>query len=217
MCFSATASFTSSALLAGIGILSLRSAKPKSLRFFASIPLFFAMQQAGEGLLWLSVLNNNQWLATISTYFYLFFALLFWPFWVPLSLFGVEISKHAKELLYFFIKIGIFFDLVMFAYGYLTASAAIVGNHIQYDIPGIENYYPLFLIWYCVATIVPFFIATYYPFRFFGIAVAFSLGYSSWYYYTYIVSVWCFFAALLSVSIWILVSTYPHKDSGSSD
>ena len=58
MCFSATASFSTGALLLGIGTLTLRSAlaahQQRELPF-AAIPLLFATQQLIEGMIWLTV------------------------------------------------------------------------------------------------------------------------------------------------------------------
>lgn len=53
MCFSATASFTASAVLGITGIATLRQVKFKSLIFLACLPLLFAIQQFNEGLIWL--------------------------------------------------------------------------------------------------------------------------------------------------------------------
>lgn len=54
MCFSDTASVTADALLTGVGTLTLRSAsRPRELPF-AAIPLLFAIQSVGEGVIWLT-------------------------------------------------------------------------------------------------------------------------------------------------------------------
>ncbi len=52
MCFSATASFTASGILAAVGLLSIAKARTLPMRIFASTPLLFAIQQASEGVLW---------------------------------------------------------------------------------------------------------------------------------------------------------------------
>ena len=55
MCFSAEASFTSSAVLALIGYASIKAAPSKSKLFLAAIPCFFALQQFSEGIIWLNL------------------------------------------------------------------------------------------------------------------------------------------------------------------
>ena len=52
MCFSAGASFTSAGILTILGILSIKKA-PREYRLFAMMPLFFAIQQYCEGIIWL--------------------------------------------------------------------------------------------------------------------------------------------------------------------
>ena len=54
MCFSASASFLAASLLLVTGIYALKKVKSKKQIPLALIPLFFAFQQAAEGVIWLS-------------------------------------------------------------------------------------------------------------------------------------------------------------------
>ena len=58
MCFSASASFAASAALVSLGLLAVKKTDNKKDIPFFSIPFGFALQQAIEGLLWLSVNNS---------------------------------------------------------------------------------------------------------------------------------------------------------------
>ena len=212
MCFSAQASFITSAILIAIGLASINKAQSKSLKFFASIPLFFAIQQAAEGLVWLGLTNSYPLFTSLGTSIYLFFAYFFWPVWMPLSLFLIEDFFSRKKILLSLIIIGVCFDLLVLLLGCCSASAEIVGNHVQYTIPGLEPYYIVLTVLYCTATILPFFIASHYYFWVFGVALAISLMGSYWYYYTYVTSIWCFFVALLSMLVLAIVIRY-QKDN----
>lgn len=54
MCFSATASFVASGVLATIGVATLRHVREPRALLFASVPLLFAGHQFCEGLVWLA-------------------------------------------------------------------------------------------------------------------------------------------------------------------
>ena len=194
MCYSASTSFITSGILCAIGIACLQKARPTSLKFFACMPLFFAIQQAAEGMVWFGLSNQYAALASLGTAFYLFFAYLFWPVWIPLSLFLVEEFFSRKKILLSLIIVGICFDILVLILGCCSASAEIVGNHLQYTIPGLEPYSIVLAVLYCTAVIVPFFIASHYLFWIFGTCLAIALAGSYWYYYTYVTSMWCFFA-----------------------
>jgi len=94
MCFSATASFTAAALLAPVGMASVRSALAAAPRPeggtarlpLAATPLIFALQQAIEGMVWLGVVRHPAAPFTeAAALAYLFFAYAFWPFWIPFA------------------------------------------------------------------------------------------------------------------------------------
>ncbi len=106
MCFSTSASFGAGAILAVIGVASIKKAKSPSETFFASIPLIFSFQQFTEGFVWLSLSNPTYaFLQQISTYTFLFIAQVIWPTWVPLSIFLLE--KKSKRKIIQKILIGI--------------------------------------------------------------------------------------------------------------
>ncbi|KTD57119.1 hypothetical protein Lsai_1723 [Legionella sainthelensi] len=56
MCFSASASFTAAGVIAAVGICSLLKARTYPLFLFALTPLFFAVQQALEGIVWITLM-----------------------------------------------------------------------------------------------------------------------------------------------------------------
>jgi len=100
MCFSPEASFTASAVLLAAGVISVRESKFTAKLLFAVIPLLFAAQQFSEGILWLALQHTKyeNWQRP-ATIFFLIFAQVVWPFWVPLSLFLMEKKQPAKNIL----------------------------------------------------------------------------------------------------------------------
>ena len=86
MCFSAGASYSAAAMLGLGGIFILSQIKDKKQALFAAIPCIFAIQQLFEGFLWTSIgYNLSPVLQAIGMYGFLFFAIPFWPTWIPLS------------------------------------------------------------------------------------------------------------------------------------
>ena len=97
MCFSAAASFTAGTILLGIGTLTLKSARrPRELPL-AAIPLLFAIQQLGEGVIWLTFRYGAPQLNVVMTYVYSFFSHVLWPVYVPVAVLLMEPSERRDE------------------------------------------------------------------------------------------------------------------------
>lgn len=228
MCFSATASFGAAALLGGIGIASLSMIRKKAWIPFGSIPLLFGIQQLQEGFLWLALHNPNHRFLTFLqksyllpknflverfAFLFLIFAYVLWPTWIPFSLFTLE--KHPRRK--YFLKILLFLGLAIS--GYLLymllwygASAEIVYHSIAYAIVYHSIAYKTAImtpawgiILYVLATVVPFFVSSLKYAPFFGIVLGISCITSYIYWTNTFASVWCFFAALLSSIIVVMV------------
>ncbi len=203
MCFSASASYTASIVLLLSGIATTRIAKPKQ-RMFAAIPLLFAAQQFLEGTIWQAIAAGKS--ATTSTYGFLIFVFLVWPIWTPLSIRIMSKNDKTKRLLLFPITTGILVALLAaWNIASQTPQAALTCNHIHYFsalpaylwIPGT--------ILYIIATITPFFIVRDRYFWLAGTLAAFAYLISFTFYYETMLSVWCFFAAILSLFIMIII------------
>lgn len=206
MCFSAQASFGASIVLGVMGIYALKKAGPAH-RFLAMIPLFFSIQQACEGIVWLTYNNPTHALLTkLAVYGFCFFAFFFWPIWIPITTIKMEADPRRQAVLKAILIIGsLVSSVLIFSMIQNGVQTTVSCHHIRYDI-----FLPTFLsstgvIFYCIATIVPLFISSKRWLSFFGVLTLGSVALSAFFYETFFVSVWCFFAALLSsVIIWIL-------------
>jgi hypothetical protein len=208
MCFSASASFGAGAVLSVIGVSSLRKVKSSHEAFFAGIPLLFAIQQITEGFLWLSLSNPvyapARWPAT---YIFLFFAQIVWPFWVPYSILKLENEKKRKKVLKVLAALGALVSLYL---GYCLISfnveAKVFGQHISYeqDYPESLSRYGGAL--YIIATILPPFFSGFKKMWSLGTAILISYIITTIFYTDYIVSVWCFFAAVISVTVFVIMT-----------
>jgi hypothetical protein len=202
MCFSAEVSFTAAAALTIVGIITLKLAKQKRLIPLALLPLFFAFQQFNEGILWLYLPTQpDSWMVFYSKHVFLFFAYLFWPIWLPFALTVAELNPTRKK----WIALAFIAGLLQSAF-FLTnpfgtpVSVTIVNHSIQY-LPDSG----LFRWVYVAIVTIPCFISSVRGIKVFGAAVFLAFAASEYAYSMNFVSVWCFFAALLSSIIcWIL-------------
>lgn len=202
MCFSASASFTAACFLGGIGYFTLKESRPRE-RLLASIPSLFAVQQFSEGILWLELGHQipHPNLFFLAQSFFLIFAFLFWPIWIPLSLIRLETISWR-----FYAIAGTFICGVLLAGWNLSyafhqeVSVQFVNHSIQYqgDIPSQRLLYPFIVIFPCL-------ISSYPRIWIFGVLVGVSYLIANYYYMTTFVSVWCFFAAIASVALYIII------------
>jgi len=204
MCFSAQASFLAGTGLSLFGIHILKSPHKKKDRYFLAIPLMFGIQQLSEGMVWVS--NTNSAYAqynTFASYLFLFFAFFAWPIWVPFSLEKMETNSNIKKRLFGLFMAGIVVSTTI-AWMALNLGVAptISCNHIEYLINWPEVFIFPGITWYAITTIAPFFIIRKKTFNLFGILLFFSIIISGAFYINWFISVWCFFAALLSFLIY---------------
>jgi hypothetical protein len=209
MCFSATASFGASGVLLVIGAASVLRAGDLRQLPFAMVPVLFAVQQFAEGFLWLSLEGRFPGQEKVLTHFYLFFAQVLWPIWIPLAFLWLERKKNRRILLKIISAIGILVGGYL-AHCLLTyeAMAEIRGHHIKYilDYPKPLQGYGNLL--YGLATLAPAFVSGIKGMKLFGLLVMLSYFVSFFYFRDALISVWCYFAALISISVWYLVPSY---------
>lgn len=223
MCFSATASFGASAVLGVVGIIAVAKGKTKPQRLFATIPLIFAVQQFTEGLLWLSLKNTDMasW-QPLLTYIYLVFAMAVWPFWIPFTIWLLEKDNKRKKLIRGFVwvgaivAVGVSFILFRYPVKAITPfcfncpgnSSESLRNHLHYEfsIPQVvKNMIIAFSVLYIAATIITPLISSIKKMKWLGIVFLASYLFAITFYNGFVISVWCFFAALLSfVVLWII-------------
>jgi hypothetical protein len=174
MCFSASASFTAGVLLTAVGIETIRKVHKPEQILFASITLFFAIQQLSEGVLWMAITHPGYTgVQTIATYFFIIMAQIIWPVMIPLSILLMEKNKIRKKILYVLLAIGTgigLFDL--YSLIFLSVHAEIRGMHITYHNNLHEAFGMPALMIYVLVTVIPFFVS--------GIVY-------SWYYHGFIV------------------------------
>jgi hypothetical protein len=218
MCLSAPASFLLGATLLPGGYYCTKIAYRHSKKhlLLAAVPLAFAAQQFCEGFVWIGVDHQNARLVSGASVVYLFFAIAFWPFWIPLSLMLANSRKWVIWTLAILVAISL-------AWGWLYApilvnpdqwlSTGVVHHSIQYEytrLPGYEVVSPwAWRIGYLALVTVPFGLgAMRLRRRSGGFLAAVGLGTLvagfgvCYFVYSYaFISAWCFLAALISLAL----------------
>lgn len=206
MCFSATASFGSAAVLLIIGGVCIKNSETGPQRLLSSIPLMLSLQQGLEGIVWISFLNPeySEW-GKSATYGFLIFAQIVWPFFIPFSIMLMEKEQKRRKILLFLTIIGSVQALIL-GYGMLmyAVSSEILHSHIRYnlDFPPANRWFGGVL--YIIATGVSPFISSIRRLRFVGVIVLCSYLFTRILYGQNVISVWCYFAALISFVILVV-------------
>lgn len=212
MCFSAGASFGASAVLGVIGAVAITKAKTTPQRLFATIPFVFAVQQFSEGMLWLSIKNPGfEAGQSFFTYTFLVFAMMVWPVWIPFTIGRLEKVAKKRRIMNILLSIGVvvFIGIGCVLYLYPVQVAATHHHlHYRFGFPAaVKNFIWLFNLLYFIATILTPFISGIKRMKWLGIIFLASYLFAVIFYKGFVVSVWCYFAAILSfVVLWILAS-----------
>ncbi len=217
MCFSAEASFTASAVLGVIGVITIKKAKEPSQMAFASIPLLFSFQQFTEGMLWLALLNKEfAFLQSIATYLFLIIAQIIWPTWVPLSILFLEKEILRKKVLYIILGMGGILSLYLtYCYIFYDIQAEISDHHINYNLnfPHEKNFLWLSAIFYFVPTVISTIVSSVKRMQILGMIVLVSGLLTGLFALKYFISIWCFFAAIISVLILMIITQLQKKNN----
>lgn len=209
MCFSTTASFVSGTVLTVIGITTVKKTKELSYLLFAAIPFIFAAQQFSEGFVWLSLSNsNNSLIQQIPITIFMTIAIAIWPAWVPISIFLLEPKGNRKIVLGIISGIGVLISIISMYYllNY-KFSAHITDYHIKYEFNIIyEGYLKLLVgLLYLIPTVISHFVSSIKKVNIMGILVISSYLITKILFNDYIISMWCFFSAIISIMIYFII------------
>lgn len=202
MCFSASASFVAGASLSAIGVATLKAAKRRSEIPFAAIPLLFGVQQITEGVIWLTFRSDAPVLKQTMTAIYSVFSHVLWPMYVPLAIGYLEHERWRRKILRGFLAAGVLVGLYLL-YFLVTEPvvAQVVNKHIVYESP---HFYvvPMMLL-YLAATCVSCFFSSHRFVQLFGVLALLSFIAAWVIHANALVSIWCFFAAILSLLVFV--------------
>lgn len=207
MCFSATSSFIIAGCLLFTTALALQKARHKKIIPLSLIPFGFAIQQAAEGVIWLTLAKQNSPLHVASLYAYLTFAFVIWPLWMPFAIKVYE-SNHTKKMLLTLCQlIGLLFAIA--ALFFLVVSKPIISTdsgNLAYQFHNTFFGATTGLVWYAIPVVIPFLLVTNrFINTFFGQLGIVTLVATYFFAPQGLISVWCYIAATLSIFVLGLV------------
>jgi uncharacterized membrane protein YqjE len=207
MCISAPVSFVASAVLLTVGVYAIKQVKHGKQYLFASLPLMFSIQQFSEGIIWLSI-THSELLHLQQPFIYIFltFAEVIWPAAVPISVLLLEKQKMRKLILVIFSTFGLVFSgYIIYCLIYYDFGIEIRRYHIFYTQSFPDTFKTICGVVYVVNCVVSPFISSHKPMRILGLIILASFLITQFLFSDVIISVWCLFAALGSVSVvWTL-------------
>jgi hypothetical protein len=219
MCFSPEASFAVGGALVPAGAYCVRTAWEKNPRLVpvALIPLAFAAQQVAEGFVWIGLRDGDPARVRSAALVFLFFALAFWPFWFAF-LNAVLESRPAHRWRFAALALvttawfwAFYLPLARGPESLLTVR--VVHHSIAYSYPALAVYdyapRPVLRALYVLSILVPLLTGP----RLFGwqpgaVLLASLHAAAALYDYAF-VSVWCFFAAVLTGHLCLLFHRLP--------
>lgn len=204
MCFSAEASFTASAVLGIVGIALLKQTKKRSLLLLASFPLLFALQQFSEGILWTYLPSEETTsITTVAKFTFMAFAYMIWPIYVPLSLLLPEVNPQRRKIIEIALLCGTFFSftfLFLEVAGLITTEVNLIGYSVRFT-----SDYLYFQLFYLLVLFIPFFISSLKGMKMYGFSIVGAFLFTQLFFSLYSISVWCFFSALISLSMFFIL------------
>nr|WP_157494920.1 DUF6629 family protein [Flavobacterium sp. KJJ] len=141
------------------------------------------------------------------TYFYLIIAQIIWPVWVPAAILLLEKEKARKTTQRILVAVGILVSLYLtYCLLHFNIRSEIDCYHIAYIQAYPEAFRVMGGLFYIIATILPPFFSHIRRMWWLGVMVLISYIVTTVFYESYLVSVWCFFASIISLSVYLIMS-----------
>jgi hypothetical protein len=206
MCFSAIVSFSAAAGLSLLGIATISRTTSKKELLLAAFPCLFALQQTLEGFVWLGKSSSDlSSINPIATYGFLLFASLLWLVLSPLAIYVLEQDLNRQKFLLGLTAGGLLLGSYLFGWIiYHGVNPQTFSGNLFYDLNFIPGYEVIKYL-YLAIIVLPFSIAQSTSLKIFGGLVTVSFILSQIFFQVTMVSVWCFFAAVLSGGLYFVI------------
>jgi hypothetical protein len=141
-------------------------------------------------------------LNAVMTHVYSFFSHVLWPVYVPVAVLLIERLRWRRRALLVFVAAGVAVSayLPYFLVAFPIVSRP-VGQHIEYVSPHFFTAAAMTL--YLMSTTLSQFLSTHRTVKVFGVLALLFFAAAYFFYATRFISVWCFFAALMSAVVYL--------------
>jgi hypothetical protein len=212
MCFDATASISSGIAIGAVGVATMPLVREPRERPFAALVFVFGVHQLLEGAVWLRLDAGDP--ATIHDPAVAAWLLIAWtilPVWVPLAAARFEPDAMRRRAMQGLALLGGVVGVLLFARAWGASTAVTIDHHhLVYGTP-LNPW--LLGVPYVAATCGALLLSSHRFVRLFGVALAASMLVTLVVAAVAFSSVWCFFAAVMSVG---LFSHYRFERAGGA-
>ena len=202
MCFSATANFVASGVIAAVGVATLLRVEQPRAMLFAAVPLLFALHQFTEGFVWLGVHDDiRSEAAGHMTFLFILYAQGILPFLMPLAVLLMEPPGTRRTIVAGLTILG-GADAIYILYALLAypSHVEVMHHSLHYDNQATATWEVASI--YIIVTVGSLIASTHVVVRWFGLAnlvgVVATLALAHWAF----TSIWCLYAAVISVMLY---------------
>lgn len=182
-------------------------AKTRDRRFWplAVTPVLFGVQQLLEGVVWLVLLDRESIPVEVPAIGFLFFAYLLWPIYAPWAVWSIEPDRRRRQWLAGLIWLGFGVSLSL-AIALLQSEISPIITHQSINYQAVIPASALMLTLYVVAACGGGFLSSHRPLMWISLLTLLSLLVTRIFFYATLASVWCFFAAIISLAMaWFVI------------
>jgi hypothetical protein len=202
VCFSPGADVVVGGIVVAVGVDALRHVREPKQVLLASLPLLFGLHQIDEAFVWLGLQGRiSESLGRVGIWIYVLFALAALPALVPVAVLAVERSAGRRRLIGGFaalgIAVGVALGISLFRG---SVDAVINGRHIAYNVSALSQGRELTAL-YVVAACGALLLCSYRDLAALGLMNLIAVPVLMWMTVSGFISLWCFWAAIVSVVI----------------
>jgi hypothetical protein len=201
MCFSPEADFTAGAVVAGVGVATLRRVRARRELIVGTLPLLFGLHELTEGFVWLWLRGQvSSGVGAAAKEAYIVYAHAVLPAIVPLGFTLLEPSRLRSRQMRPLVGLG----FLLGAYLLWQVTAYPVGAHPEARCIDYTTHTPNDLLigtLYVAATCGPALLSSRRYLRWFGLVSLVGVIATALVRFDELTSLWCLYAALVSVLI----------------
>jgi hypothetical protein len=201
MCFSPEADFAAGAVIAAIGVQTLRRVRTPRELIIGSLPLLFGAHQLVEGFVWLGLQGQvSSSLGTTATEAYIVYAHAVLPVIIPIGFVLLEPNRRRARWLWSLAGLG----MLLGAYLLLQVTAYPVGAQEQAHCIDYTTHTPndyVIAVLYVAVTCGPALVSSRPYLRWFGLLSLLGVIATAIVQVDELTSLWCLYAAFVSLLI----------------
>ncbi len=201
MCFSPEADFTAGALVAGVGVETLRRVRARRELIVGALPLLFGIHQLVEGFVWLGLRGQvSRGLGDVAKEAYIVYAHAILPVIVPLGFMLLEPDARRSRRMWPLVCLGLFLGLYLL----WQVTAYPVGAQQEARCIDYTTHTPndvLIGVLYVVVTCGPALMSSRRYLRWFGLVSLVGVIATALVRVDELTSLWCLYVAMVSVLI----------------